>query len=146
MFTNTDFTIFNVRGNLKKKTIIDVILLATFLAFIVLILTLIFIKKEYITNKNELQILLNENQSINQVFSGQEKTINYMIDGKQQKIQIKGLCNDCKQQNVHNRGSALILEAPDSICDVDVESCIMFKYDPFGFGQSAPIEIIRSVK
>lgn len=131
---------------MKKKNLIDIILLAIFLTFIVLILTLILIKKEYIDNKNELQTLLNENQNISQVFSGKEKTINYMIDGKQQKIQIKGLCNDCQQQNIHNRGSVLILDAPDSVCDVDVESCIMFKYDPLGFGQSAPIEIIRSVK
>lgn len=132
---------------MRKTSIINVSLLAVLLTMIVVGFSVLIARNNYITDTAKVQKMLGDS-SVTNYFTNEKIEATYEIDGAYQDFILKPLCADCDQPitNMHNSGSMLITSAPESICDTDVERCVLYDFDPFGIGLFSRQTILRSEK
>lgn len=132
---------------MRKSSVINLVLIISLLTMLVVIFSLIIAKRNYTEDTARIQDLLADRTIIN-YFTTEQIQTTYDVEGEPQEVILNPLCIDCDETiaNTHNSGSMLITEAPESLCDTDVERCILYNYDPFGFGLFEKQEIIRNQK
>lgn len=132
---------------MRKNSIINVSLLAILLTMIVVSFSLLISRSNYIKDTAKVQAMLADD-SVTDYFTDEKVEVSYEIDGAYQDFILSPLCVDCEQPitNMHNSGSMLIISAPESICDTDVERCVVYEYDPFGIGLFSRKTILSSEK
>lgn len=132
---------------MRKTSIINVSLIAALLTMLVIIFSIIIAKQNYASDTTKIQSMLADRSIINYFKSEQIETT-YNVDGTDEVVALSELCVDCDESiaNMHNSGSMLITDAPDSICDLDVERCVIYNFDPFGLGLFTRQTILRNEK
>lgn len=132
---------------MRKTSIINVSLLALLLTMLVIIFSIIIVKNSYIEDVTKIQAMLVDRSVVN-YFTSETIETTYQIDNIDEVIVLSPICIDCNQTiaNMHNSGSMLINDAPESICDTDVERCVIYDFDPFGLGVFKKQVILRSGK
>lgn len=117
------------------------------ISFVVIIAILIQVK-EYNKEKEDMIAALS-NPSIVNYFDDTKYDVKYQAeDGTTKDLILKDICVDCGESLVtaHNSGSALITFAPSDVCDLSVERCVVFSYDPFGMAFLNHKEVITAKK
>lgn len=132
---------------MRKSSILNLAVVISLLTMLVVIFSLVIAKNNYNQDTAKIQEMLADRSIIN-YFSSEKIQTSYSIEGEEQQVILSPLCIDCSESisNIHNSGSMLITEAPDSLCDTDVERCVLYDFDPFGLGIFEQETIIRNQK
>lgn len=132
---------------MHKTSMINTVLLIILLVFVTVLFSIGYEKHNYKAEAEQLQSLLAD-QTITNYFNSEEISTNYQMANSTEEVVLRPICIDCKETiaDQHNSNSALIVEAPESICNTEIERCVLFSYDPFGFGIFTHQEILRSQK
>lgn len=132
---------------MRKTSIINVSLIALLLTMLVIIFSIVIARNNYIEDTTKIQSMLADRSIIN-YFTSEEIETTYQVDNVDQTIVLSPICVDCGQSiaNLHNSDSMLIIEAPEDICDTDVERCVVYDFDPFGLGLFKKQTILRNEK
>lgn len=131
---------------MRQARIINVWLISILLAIIVVILSLLITRNNYRTNLKTFENLLAE-RTVTNYFTSEQTPVSYEINGEYQDLILSPLCTDCDQSvsNMYNGNSMLIVEAPEDICNIEVERCVIYEFDPFGMGLFSKQKLIRNV-
>lgn len=132
---------------MQKNSVITIGLLIILLTSTVIIFSLIIAKEKYKVDAAQIQELLADNSVVN-YFTAEEIETTYEVDGVEEPIIFSPLCTDCSEgiADMHNSDSLLIIQAPESLCDTEVERCILYNFDPFGLNVLEQQEILRNQK
>lgn len=132
---------------MRKSRVFNVFLISVLLTLIVIIISIFFTRNSYNENYAQFENLLTD-RTIANYFSDEKINVNYELNGEYQDFVLSPLCTDCEQpiSNMYNSSSMLIVEAPVDICDVEVERCVVYEFDPFGIGAFKQRTFIRSEK
>ncbi|WOO87056.1 hypothetical protein RZE82_08050 [Mollicutes bacterium LVI A0039] len=132
---------------MSKTNTISVILTVIVLFASVISLALIIAQKNYKTDVEIIKAAMID-QTISSFISDERIEEPYYEGLEEQTIVYSPLCVDCADPiaNMHNRGTLVVQEAPKSYCDLDVEQCILYEFDPFGLGIYTKQELIRTIK
>lgn len=130
---------------MRKPTVVHMGLVIAMLTMIIIIFSLLLTRNNYIDDTADLQKVLSD-PAYNSYFDTKENETVYFENGVEQTVILKDICIDCENSvaNMQNSSSMLIVEAPKEICDVDIERCVLYKFDPFGLGIFKKQEILRS--
>lgn len=132
---------------MHKTSMINTVLLIILLVFTTILFSVEYGKQNYQAGAEQMQSVLAD-QTVANYFNAEEITANYQMANSVEEVVLRPICVDCKETiaDQHNSNSALIVEAPESICDTEIERCVLYSYDPFGFGIFTHQEILRSQK
>lgn len=135
---------------MSRTNLINTILIIIILASSVLLLALVIAQKNYSKDMLAIETKLQE-KTISKYFTGDgENTVEstYRVGISDEPVVYNKICNDCDDTltNMHNRESMIVVTAPDEYCDLDIEYCIIYVFDPFGLGIYKREELIRSAK
>lgn len=132
---------------MRKTSMVNVSLIVILLAMLVVIFSIMIARSNYIKDTTTIQEMLADRTIIN-YFSSEQITSQYEVDGVYQDVVLSPICIDCEQSisNMYNSQSMLIIDAPETICDTDVERCILYQFDPFGIELFSRQTILRNNK
>ncbi len=132
---------------MTKYNYVYICLIAVMLTTITLIIAIVNQITTY-TEEREQLISYMEEGTIDNYFSLQEEKVGYNIDNIPYDVYVRQLCVECNKTIAtnHNTGTLLIDSGPDEVCDIDVERCVLYSYDPFGFEKLQQTEMIRTQK
>lgn len=132
---------------MRKTSIINVVLITILLTSTVLIFSLLLAEVQYDRDTKRIEAMLAD-RSIENYFTNDRLESSYTLANVEEPVVLNPLCTDCDESiaNMYNSGSTLIIEAPEGLCDVDVERCVLYNFDPFGLGIFERQVILRNQK
>lgn len=130
---------------MRNARIINVWLISLLLTMIVVIISLLITRNNYRTNQEKFENILTDT-TVTDFFLSEANQVSYEIDGAYQDLMLSPLCTDCDQtlSNMYNQNSMLVVDAPPEICNMEVERCIIYEFDPFGIGLFSKQKLLRS--
>lgn len=132
---------------MRRTSTINVIIIGLLLTAVVLMFAILIAKNNYEQDSARIQSLLADRTIVN-YFDGDQIETTYEVNGQLEPLILSPICVDCEQSinNMYNSKSMLIVSAPESVCDTDVERCVFYDFNPFGINIFEHQEILRNEK
>lgn len=132
---------------MRRTSITNIVITGLLLTSVVFLFSILIAKQNYVQNANTIQALLADRTIVN-YFAPEQIETTYEVNGALEPLVLSPICTDCEQgiNNMYNSDSMLIVTAPESLCDTDVERCVLYDFDPFGLNIFTSQEILRSEK
>lgn len=126
--------------NIIKLSMITTILMVSLFS-----ISILNANVNYENSKIQLQEALNESNP-EQYFNVEVNKYKFVVDNRKIELETVELCQLCDSplNNMFNSKSKYIISAPDDICDLTIEKCIYYEFDPFGIDIFKKREILRS--
>lgn len=132
---------------MRNSSLINVVLTIIMLFSMVVIFSVLNVKRVYQQDSQLIQSKLADPTIVNYFKSDRLTEVYETAEGSED-IVYSPICVDCDETiaNMYNAQSVLIVESPEDICDTEVERCIVYEFDPFGLGLFTKEQIIRNTK